>query len=166
MSAQGGTLARRGTMHLPIWPVAAVIVAIVGTAVGLAVLGGPVEAPAPVREQAAPLNLASNPGMWTQAQAEAFLGRFAATEASAAAIREQGAGLRQGAWGVSHVAPSRGTYAIGLENPGAYGISQVTEGTFPIGLENPGAYPGELGGPRAESHRPPVVNGELCGQCR
>ena len=166
MSAQGGTLARRGTMHLPVWPVAVAVVAIVG-AIGLAVLRGPVDAPAPVREQGAVLNTA-------------------AVEASAAAIREQGAGLRQGVWGVSHVAPSRPTFAIGLENPGAYGISQVTEGsfpiglenpgaygisrvaegTFPIGLENPGAYPSELGGSRAEAHRPSVVNGEICGQCR
>jgi hypothetical protein len=143
MSAQGGTLARRGTMHLPMWPLAAVLVAIVGSAIGLAVLGRPVEAPVPVREQ----------------------GAVAAIEASTAAIREQGAGLRQGVWTTSHAAP-KATYAIGLENPGAYGISQVTEGTFPIGLENPGAYPGELDGPRAKSHRPPVVNGEICGQCR
>jgi hypothetical protein len=167
MSAQGGTLARRGTMHLPVWPVAVAVVAIVGAAIGLAVLRGLVDAPAPVREQGAVLNTA-------------------AVEASAAAIREQGAGLRQGVWGVSHVAPSRPTFAIGLENPGAYGISQVTEGsfpiglenpgaygisrvaegTFPIGLENPGAYPSELGGSRAEAHRPSVVNGEICGQCR
>jgi hypothetical protein len=193
MSAQGGTLTRRGTIHLPLWPFAAMIVALVTAAIGLTVLRGPVEAPVPVREQAAVVDLrsnpgmwtqaqagaylgrfaaieASNPGMWTQAQAEAYLGRFAAIEASAAAIRELPGGSFHASGRAHEVVlgaeRSATTFATGLENPGAYGISQVTEASVPVGLENPGAYPAGLEAPGPEAHRPPVVNGEICGQCR
>ena len=192
MSAQGGTLTRRGTIHLPLWPFAAVIVALVTAAIGLSAVQGPVEAPVPVREQAGVVDLranpgmwtqaqaeaylgrfgleASNPGMWTQAQAEAFVGRFAAIEASAAAIRELPGGSFHSTGRAHEVVlgaePSAISFATGLENPGAYGISQVTEASVPVGLENPGAYPGGLEAPKAEAHRPSIVNGEICGQCR
>jgi len=38
MSAQGGTLARRGAVHLPIWPVVALLVVAVATPIGLSVI--------------------------------------------------------------------------------------------------------------------------------
>src|SRR6266511_5127833 len=118
MSAQGGTLAGRGTMHLPIWPVAALVVAAIAAAIGMSVLGGAGEtrfvtsvtdaerfanstaavreqgavlpaipsiraidpaileqSSAAVREQGAvlPFETTLNPGMWTIAQAEAYV---------------------------------------------------------------------------------------------
>jgi len=39
MSAQGGTLHRRGTIVLPIWPVAVLVVALLAAAVGMTMLG-------------------------------------------------------------------------------------------------------------------------------
>jgi hypothetical protein len=102
---------------------------------------------------------------------------------SSAAVREQGAALPV-VVGISHVTPKATGFA-GFENPGAYGISQVTEATHPVGLENPAAYGtawDSIGGPNEALHRqfsPPeegaapasgpdriMVNGELCGQCR
>jgi hypothetical protein len=38
MSAKGATLARRGTVHLPIWPVVALLVVAVATPIGLSVI--------------------------------------------------------------------------------------------------------------------------------
>jgi hypothetical protein len=39
MSAQGGTLHRRGTVVLPIWPVAVLVVALLATVIGMTMLG-------------------------------------------------------------------------------------------------------------------------------
>ena len=39
MSAQGGTLHRRGTIVLPIWPVAILVVALLAAAIGMTMLG-------------------------------------------------------------------------------------------------------------------------------
>ena len=38
MSAKGATLARRGAVHLPIWPVVALLVVAVATPIGLSVI--------------------------------------------------------------------------------------------------------------------------------
>jgi hypothetical protein len=38
MSAQGGTLHRRGTIELPIWPVAVLVVAATAAAIGMTLL--------------------------------------------------------------------------------------------------------------------------------
>jgi len=156
MSAQGGTLARRGAVHLPIWPVAAVLAATVAAAIGMSVLNGGTQtrlvtrvtdeeriasSTAAVREQGAilPVKATVNPGMWTMAQAEAYLDSL----------------------------EGQITYPHGLENPGAIVASTST---FPVGLENPGAYPGSVAapaaGPAAAPHQPIMVNGEVCGQCR
>jgi hypothetical protein len=82
-------------------------------------------------------------------------------------------------------AEARTTFPRGLENPGAYGISQVTEATVPVGLENPAAYappatayvsglenPGAYLGdgasvsiPKVEGPERVVVNGNVCHQC-
>jgi hypothetical protein len=157
MSAQGGTLGRLGTSHLPIWPVATLLAAVIASAIALSTLGGTVDdrvvTPVTVQE------------------------RFAN---SAASVREQGAtmptvsapgvvthqvGLENpGAYGISQV--TEVTHPVGLENPGAYGISQVTEATSPVGLENPGVYPAEGFTPEAGAYQPIEVNGSVCGQCR
>jgi hypothetical protein len=165
MSAQGGTLARRGTLHLPIVPVAAVLGAAVAVAIGMSTLSGTdgrvitsvtdterfANSSAAVREQGAtlPFEQPVNPGMWTISQAEAYLARLQAIESSTAAVREAG--------------------AVGLENPGAY----AAQGTsFATGLENPGAYVGGAGvnagqavAAPAAPHEPIVVNGRPCHQC-
>lgn len=160
MSAQGATLGR-GTVHIPIWPVAVVVLAAAAAAlIGLS----SIDTIAPAR----PVTIV------TDAQRLAN---------STAAVREQGAALPV-VVGISHVTPKATGFA-GFENPGAYGISQVTEATYPVGLENPAAYGtawDSIGGPNEALHRqfsPPeegaapasgpdriMVNGELCGQCR
>ena len=89
MSAQGGTLARRGAVHLPIWPVAALLIAAVAVAIGMSILSrtdAPVvtsvtdaqrleNSSAAVREQGAilPVGTAPHPSTWTQAQAEKYV---------------------------------------------------------------------------------------------
>jgi hypothetical protein len=155
MSAQGGTLQRRGTMELPIWPVAVLVVAAVAAAIGMTLLNDAgqtrfvttvtdserlANSTAAVREQGAvaPAIPAIRPIDLT------------VLENSSAAIREQGA--------VAPLLHSQG-YA-GFENPGAY----ITEApAYAPGLENPGAYPVEVGAP---AEGPIIVNGEPCMQCR
>ena len=146
MSTQGATL-RRGTVHIPIWPVAVVVLAVTAAVIGLSAIDATIDGVAPYRQVVV-----------TDAQRLAN---------SSAAIREQGAVLPV-TWSASHVAPS----AVGFARfapPAAYGISQVTEATFPVGLENPGAYAGAGSGadftPTLGS-RPGMVGGEICGQCR
>jgi hypothetical protein len=172
MSAQGGTLARRGTVHLPVWPVAALLGAAVAVAIGMSTLSGTeagvitsvtdterfANSSAAVREQGAtlPIEQSLNPGMWTLAQAESYLARLQAIESSTAAVREMGATLpieqplgNPGMWTLAQAEAyiealeGRVTYAHGLENPGAYvGGTGVT---YAHGLENPGAYVGGTG---------------------
>ena len=173
MSAQGGTLARRGALHLPIGPVAALIGAAVAAAIGLSILSGPeggvvtsvsdaqrlANSSAAVREQGATLPIeapAVNPGMWTTTQADAYLARLRAIEGSTAAVREMGAalpiqGVNPGMWTQAQAeafVESRVTHAVGLENPGAY-----------LG-DGPSVSTPKTGGPERI-----VVNGEVCHQC-
>ena len=183
MSAQGGTLGRGPAIQLPLWPVAALVVAAVAVAIGMTVFTGGQPG---TREQGGAIPAAVRPldtsglegaSMWTTSQAEAYVeslaARTAMLENSSAAIREQG-GTIPAVWGISHVTPRAGTFAgfenpssyvqaresfAGFENPGAY----VTGTTQPTGLENPGAYgTGETAG----AHEPITVNGQVCGQCR
>jgi len=200
MSAQGGTLARRGAVHVPIWPVATLLGAAIVASIGLSVLGATqggivtsvtdserfANSAASVREQGATLPFEEplvNPGMWTTTAAEAYLARLATIENSTAAVREMGAtlpyeGVNPGTWTQAQAeayVDSLVIHAVGLENPGAYGISQVTEGTYAVGLENPAAYAGDFtptmgghvpAGAAQAGPEPIVINGEICGQCR
>ena len=166
MSAQGGTLGRGPAVQLPLWPVAALVVAAVAVAIGMTVFVGGQPG---IREQGGAIPASVRPldtsglesaSLWTTGQAQAYVDSLAARAAmlenSSAAIREQG-GTIPAVWGVSHVTPRAGTFA-GFENPGAY----VTGTTQPTGLENPGAY----GTGEAGAHEPITVNGKICGQCR
>jgi len=165
MSAQGGTLQRRGTIELPIWPVAVLVVAAVAAAIGMTLLNDAGQtrfvtsvtqserlshSTAAVREQGAvaPAIPAIRPI------------DLSVLENSSAVVREQGAML-PAAVGISHVAPSLHSQGFaGFENPGAY----ITEApAFVPGLENPGAYPAEVVAP---AQGPVIVNGEACMQCR
>jgi hypothetical protein len=143
MSAQGATL-RRGTVHIPIWPVAVVVAAAAAALIGLTTI-----------DREAPTG-----SVTTVTESERLAN-------SSAAIREQGARLPV-VVGISHVTP-RATGFAGFENPGAYGISQVTEATHPVGLENPGAYPAaesDAGFTPTLGARPGMDGNEICGQCR
>jgi hypothetical protein len=177
MSAQGGTLQRRGTIELPIWPVAVLVVATVAAVIGMGVL-----------RDAGQTRLVTS-----VTDSERF-------ENSSAAVREQGAvvptidltnsGVAIGNRGfaipefvgISHVAPSLHSVGYaGFENPGAY----VIEAPAYAGFENPAAYGsawGSIGGPNEALHRqysppqegvalspgsdPITVSGEPCMQCR
>ena len=155
MSAQGATLGR-GTVHIPIWPVAVVVLA----AATAAVIGlSSTDTIAPAR-----------PVIVTDAQRLAN---------STAAIREQGA-VAPVAIGISHVTPKAVAPAVGishvapravapvgyvgLENPGVY----LPRSAYPNGLENPTAYAPSEGAPAvaAPATSGITVNGEICHQCR
>jgi hypothetical protein len=166
MSAQGGTLQRRGTIELPLWPVAVLVVAAVAATVGMTLLRDEGQtrfvtsvtdsqrfenSTAAVREQ----------GAVAPAISSIRPIDLAVLESSTAAVREQGASLPS-IVGISHASPrlpASVSYA-GFENPGAY-ITQAP--AYAPGLENPGAYPAEIGAP-AGGHV--IVNGEPCMQCR
>jgi hypothetical protein len=155
MSAQGGTLARRGMLHLPILPVAALLVAAIAVAIGMTVFRGTPEAiVTSVSDSERFAN--STAAVREQGQVAPVLPAVrpidpAILEGSNAAVREQGAGLGlQGTvWGTSHVTPSRPTFA-GFENPGAY----VQGANYVPGLENPTAYPEADTIPTVTWHRP------------
>jgi len=97
MSAQGATL-RRGTIELPIWPVAVLVVAALAAAIGMTALG--------------------NAGQTRFVTSVSDSERLAN---SSAAIREQGATLPVIA-GISHVTPSLhsvgATYGTGWDSIG------------------------------------------------
>ena len=82
MSTQGGTLQRRGTIELPIWPVAVIVVVAIAAAIGMSALG--------------------DAGQTRFVTSVSDSERFAN---STAAVREQGAALPV-IVGISHVAPS------------------------------------------------------------
>jgi hypothetical protein len=142
MSAQGATLGR-GTVRIPIWPVAVVVLA----AATAAVIGLSSTATiAPAR----PVTIV------TDAQRLAN---------STAGIREQGA-VAPVVIGISHVTPKAVAPVgyVGLENPGAY----LPRSAYPNGLENPTAYAPSEGAPAvaAPATGGIMVNGEICHQCR
>jgi hypothetical protein len=142
MSAQGATLGR-GTVHIPIWSVAVVVLAAAAAAViGLSSIG----TIAPAR----PVTIV------TDAQRLAN---------STAAVREQGA-VAPVVVGISHVTPRAVAPVgyVGLENPGAY----LPRSAYPNGLENPTAYAPSAGAPAvaAPATGGIMVNGEICHQCR
>ena len=142
MSAQGATLGR-GTVRIPIWPVAVVVLA----AATAAVIGLSSTATiAPARPVA----------IVTDAQRLAN---------STAGIREQGA-VAPVVIGISHVTPKAVAPVgyVGLENPGAY----LPRSAYPNGLENPTAYAPSEGAPAvaAPATGGIMVNGEICHQCR
>jgi hypothetical protein len=79
MSAQGGTLARRGAVHLRIWPVVAVLVFAVATVIGLRVIDD-------VRQSPAVTSIQETEGYWNST-----IGHPALRDRGglAAAVREQ-----------------------------------------------------------------------------
>jgi hypothetical protein len=114
MSAQGGTLARRGALHLPILPVATLLVVAVATAIGLSVFDE-------VRQGEAVTSIQETDGYWNSTVGHPALrdrgGLSAAVgEQSAVAIHVPGR-----AHEVVFGAQASGiTYVVGLENPGVY----------------------------------------------
>lgn len=102
MSAQGATL-RRGTIELPIWPVAVLVVAALAAAIGMTALRS-IDTIAPARTLVTVTD--------TQRLAN-----------STAAVREQGAVLPV-VWSPSHVAPS--LHSIDHATTGYVGISHVS----------------------------------------
>jgi hypothetical protein len=117
MSAQGATL-RRGTVHIPIWPVAVVVLAATAAVIGLSTIDG----------------LAPARTVTTVTDAERLAN-------STAAIREQGA-VAPVVVGISHVTPSAVGFA-GFENPGAYPARGSESADF---TPTTGARPGMVGG--------------------
>jgi hypothetical protein len=144
-------------MHVPIWPVATLIAAAIAGAIALSTIGQGVST---VNQGA------TTDAVFEQVTFPRGLENAGAYPAEVPATSPVGL-ENPAAWaGISQVTEAGTTFPIGLENPGAYGISQITEATSPVGLENPGAYPAAETSPKAGAHRPIVVNGDVCGQCR
>jgi len=172
MSAQGGTLQRRGTIELPIWPVAVLVVAAVAAAIGMTVLRDAgqtrlvtsvtdserfANSTAAVREQGAvaPTIDLTNSGVAIRNRG------FAINESvfePTTAIREQGATL-PAIVGISHVAPSLHSAST------TYGTGWDSIGGQNEALHRQYSPPQEGGTPKAGSN-PIMVNGEPCMQCR
>lgn len=149
MSAQGATL-DRGTAHLPIWPVAGLVVVAVVAAIGLRMIGdagrdaapqtstGVFESTTALREQGA--IPAVDPSLiFESSTALRELGLVAVPAVDRGLIFESTTAVREGA-------PFGVTYIHGLENAGAYQAN---------------AIPG-----KAAPHDPIVAAGEPCPQCR
>ena len=142
MSAQGGTLRRRGTIELPIWPVAVLVVAAVAAAIGMTLLA--------------------------DAERTTFVTSVTDTERlsnSTAAVREQGATL-PAIVGISHVAPSLHSVGYaGFENPGAYAAPWDSIGGPNEALHRQYSPP-QKGEALTAGSDPIMVNGKPCMQCR
>jgi hypothetical protein len=143
MSAQGASLGRR-TVHLPIWPVAALVAAAVAV-LGMTLFDD-------VRPEASVTTVTTQDRLANSSAAIREQGAVgvarpaidaAVLESSAAAVRERGAAL----------APTTLGYVPATEIPGAY------ETKF-------APAEGSRVRPRIEKAGPIVVNGEICHQCR
>ena len=168
MSAQGATL-RRGTVHIPIWPVAVVVVAATAAVIGLSSIDSThtiapartvvtvtdaqrlANSSAATREQGAvaPTIDLTNSGVAIQHRGFAVRPGLEPTTA----FREQGAALPV-IVGISHVAPSV-----------AYGTGWDSIGGQNEALHRQYSPPQEGAAPKAGSN-PIMVNGEACMQCR
>ena len=155
MSAQGATL-RRGTIELPIWPVAVLVVAALAAAIGMTALRS-IDTIAPART------------LITVTDAQRLAN-------STAAVREQGAVLPV-VWSPSHVAPS--LHSVDYATTGYVGISHVAPSvhgaTIGTGWDSMGgqneALHRQYSSPQESVAQAPVwgpimVNGEPCMQCR
>jgi hypothetical protein len=136
MSAQGATLGGRGNvLHLPIWPVAALVAAVAAVTIGVTMIGEQ------GRDATRPFTLTGEAANSTTAIREsgvvipAVVG-ISHVAPSVPAVSEGYAGFENPA----AYAPQLPTFATGLENPAAYAPQAPT---YAPGLENPGAYPSE-----------------------
>jgi hypothetical protein len=137
MSAQGGTLQRRGTIELPIWPVAVLVIAVIAAAIGITML--------------------RSEGQTTFVTSVSESERFSN---STAAVREQGATLP-----VAPSLPASTGYA-GFENPAANGtVAWGSIGGPNEALHRQYSLPKE-GVALTPGSEPIMVNGEACMQCR
>ena len=136
MSAQGVTLGR-GTVHIPIWPVAVVVLAATAAVIGLSTIDT-IDSIAPART------------LVTVTDAQRLAN-------STAAVREQGATLP--VVGISHVAPSlhgvSATYGTGWDSIGGQNEALHRQYSPPKDAVAP-----------APAWGPIMVNGEPCMQCR
>jgi hypothetical protein len=135
MSTQGATL-RRGTIELPILPVAVLVVVALAAAIGMTALGS-VDTIAPART------------LVTVTDAQRLAN-------STAAVREQGATLPV-AVGISHVAPSLHGATIGTGWDSMGGQNEALHRQYSPPQED--VAPAPVWGPI-------MVNGEPCPQCR
>ena len=137
MSAQGATLGR-GTVRIPIWPVAVVVLAATAAMIGLSSIDS-IGTIAPART------------LVTVTDAQRLAN-------STAAVREQGAALPV-IVGISHVAPSlhsvSATYGTGWDSIG--GQNEALHRQY---------SPPQDGEALAPVWGPIMVNGEPCMQCR
>lgn len=136
MSTQGGTLQRRRTIELPMWPVAVLVVAVIAAAFGMTALG--------------------DAGQTKFVTSVSDSERFAS---STAAVREQGTALPVSV-GISHVAPSlhgsvSATIGTGWDSLG--GQNEALHRQY---------SPPEEGLAQAPVWGPIATNGKACMHCK
>jgi hypothetical protein len=142
MSAQGGTLGRLGTVHVPIWPVAVLLAAAIAGAIALSVS---------MRDDVQVTGV-SDTAIW-DAQADAYVDSLEAAAvlpSTNAAIWDAQADAYVDSLEAAAVLPSTAA-AIWRAQADAYVDSMVAAAG---------------GGQKAGGHRPIEVNGKICGQCR
>jgi hypothetical protein len=136
MSAQEGTLARRGAVHLPIWPVATLLVVAVAAAIGLKVIDD-------VRPGEAVTSIQETEGYWDSTVGHPVLrGRGGLVSA----VREQ---------------PAVAIHVPGRAHEVVFG-AQASGITYVTGLENPGVYPTD--GPAGPPEQPSYWDCDYCHQ--
>ena len=122
MSAKGATLARRGAVHLPIWPVVALLVVAAATPIGLSVIDD-------VRKGAV-TSIQETEGYWNST-----IGHPALRDRPVSAgVREVGMkGYATAEYvGISHVAPS--LHSVGYAAP-AEGTGGPTTNPCPLACQ-------------------------------
>ena len=152
MATQGATLGR-GTLHLPIWPLVAIVAGAAALMIGMTLIDAP-RTVSTTSEQLPAVGISHvTPKVTTDVVGLENPGAYVAP-----------------AVGISHVTPNATTETfVGLENPGAY-VAPST--SFATGLENPGAYP--VTGSSDGTYVPKLgfrpgwgfEGNTSCGQCR
>jgi hypothetical protein len=172
MATQGATLGR-GTLHLPIWPLVAIVVGAAALMIGMTLI----DAPRPVSttsEQLPAVGISHvTPKVTTDVVGLENPGAYVApavgiSHVTPNATTETFVGLENPG---AYVAPST-SFATGLENPGAYVDEARVFANFANGLENPGAYP--VTGSSDGTYVPKLgfrpgwgfEGNTSCGQCR
>ena len=125
MSAQGGTLARRGAVHVPIWPVVALLVVAVATPIGLSLIDD-------VRKGGqAVTSIQETEGYWNSTIGHpALQDRGVSAGVREPAVKGYSGYATTGYVGISHVAPHSVGYAGSAE-----GTSGPTTNPCPLACQ-------------------------------
>ncbi|HEX5937116.1 MAG TPA: hypothetical protein VFZ75_05425 [Actinomycetota bacterium] len=143
MSAQGATV-RRGTAHLPMWPLAVLVAAAVAVAIGISWIDRP-GTTTNVLPTGPEVGISHATPRFDYVPATDFPGPYGVPVAGA------------GSTGSSNVSPLAEDYVAATDFPGPYGVPVAEVG---VGTAGDGAFTPTLG------VRPRMTGDTICGQCR